>query len=96
MKITKSQLRRIIKEEIAKESRDGRKLPSQVVKKPAPHGYDRAGFPRESPATTALLDLDDYDNLRESMNEFAKEFAHNLGYDREDIIEAMKSVVEEL
>ena len=49
MKITKRQLRRIIKEELAKESRDGRMLPSQVTKKPAPHGYDRAGFPRTEP-----------------------------------------------
>ena len=50
MKLTEKQVRRIIREELAKESRDGRMLPSQVVKKPAPHGYDRAGFPRTEPA----------------------------------------------
>ena len=49
MKLTEKQIRRIIKEELAKESRDGRLRPSQVVKKPAPHGYDRAGFPRTGP-----------------------------------------------
>ena len=56
MKITKRQLRRIIKDDrakLARESRDGRILPSQVVKKPAPHGYDRAGFPRTEPAPSA-------------------------------------------
>ena len=56
MKITKRQLKRIIKEErtkLVRESRDGRMLPSQVVKKPAPHGYDRAGFPRTEPAPSA-------------------------------------------
>jgi len=52
VKITKKQLKRLIKEELAKESRDGRMLPSQVVKKPAPHGYDNAGFPRTEPTST--------------------------------------------
>lgn len=56
MKITKKQLKRIIHEELAKESRDGRMLPSQVVKKPAPHGYDRAGFPRTEPASSGNID----------------------------------------
>jgi len=38
---------------ITQESRDGRMLPSQVIKKPAPHGYDSAGFPRTEPAPSA-------------------------------------------
>jgi len=57
MKLTEKQVRRIIREELAKESRDGRMRPSQV--KPAIHGYDDAGFPRTEPAPAgdnALLD----------------------------------------
>ena len=49
MKLTEKQIRRIIREALAKESRDGRWRPSQVIKKPAPHGYDNAGFPRTEP-----------------------------------------------
>jgi len=53
MKLTEKQVRRIIREELARESRDGRMRPSQVIKKPAPHGYDNAGFPRTEPAPVA-------------------------------------------
>ena len=69
MKVTKRQLRRIIKEEKAKlvEEFQG-----------------------------AMLDLDDYDDLRESVLEFAKGFAANTGYETADIIQALKSVVEEI
>ncbi len=66
MKITKRQLKRIIKEEKAKLAEEFQ---------------------------GSLLDLDDYDNLRESVLEFAREFAANTGYETEDIIEALKSVV---
>ena len=66
MKITKRQLKRIIKEEKAKIAEEFQ---------------------------GSLLDLDDYDNLRESVLEFAREFAANTGYETEDIIEALKSVV---
>ena len=66
MKITKRQLKRIIKEEKTKLAEEFQ---------------------------GAMLDLDDYDNLRESVLEFAREFAENTGYETEDIIEALKSVV---
>ena len=66
MKISKRQLKRIIKEEKAKLAEEFQ---------------------------GSLLDLDDYDNLRESVLEFAREFAANTGYETEDIIEALKSVV---
>jgi hypothetical protein len=98
MKITKRQLRRIIKEEKARLLSEIRppfkggyqhEEPDNSDVKPTPGGY------RNDPGH-ALLDLDDYDDLRESLNEFAKEYAHNSGYEREDIIEAIKSVVGEL
>ena len=69
MKITKRQLKRIIKEEKAKIAEEFQ---------------------------GSLLDLDDYDNLRESVLEFAREFAANTGYETEDIIEGLKTVVGEL
>ena len=69
MKITKRQLKRIIKEEKAKLAEEFQ---------------------------GAMLDLDDYDDLRESVLEFARGFAANTGYETEDIIEALKSVVEEI
>ena len=59
MKIATKKLKRIIREELAKESRDGRMLPSQVVKKPAPYGYDRAGFPRTEPDPDAANETAD-------------------------------------
>ena len=69
MKISKRQLRRIIKEEKAKLAEEFQ---------------------------GAMLDLDDYDDLRESIVEFARGYAANSGYETGDIIEAMKSIVGEI
>ena len=88
MKITKRQLRRIIKEEKQKilERFDDDQ-----------YGY---GPPIEDDTSEefqgSMMDLDDYDDLRESLQEFAKEYAHNTGYDPADIINAMKSITGEL
>ena len=89
MKITKRQLRRIIKEERAR-----------LLKEFGTEEFGRQTREFESipqvDGGAAMLDLDDYDDLRQSLQEFAREFAHNTGYDPADIINAMKSVVEEL
>jgi len=98
MKITKRQLRRIIKEEKARLLSENRppfrggyqhEEPDNSDVKPTPGGYT-------NDPGHALLDLDDYDDLRESLQEFAKEYAHNTGYETVDIINAMKSVAGEL
>lgn len=89
MKITKRQLRRIIKEERAR-----------LLKEFGTEEFGRQTREFESipqvDGGAAMLDLDDYDDLRQSLQEFAREFAHNTGYDPADIINAIKSVAEEL
>ena len=89
MKITKRQLKRIIREEKVK-----------LMEQPdIPDVMGAIGHGKPPPREEfqgAMLDLDDYDDLRESVQEFARGFAANTGYETEDIIEALKSIVEEI
>ena len=93
MKITKRQLRKIIKEEkqrILKEALEQVDYDNPNQSWGANDQENREQF------QGAMLDLDDYDDLRESLQEFANEYAHNSGYDPADIINAMKSIAGEL
>ena len=89
MKVTRRQLRRIIREEMMR-----------LVEQPdIPDVMGAIGHGKPPPREEfqgAMLDLDDYDDLRGSVLEFARGFAANTGYETEDIIEALKSVVEEI
>lgn len=69
MKITKRQLKSIIREEKAKLTEEFQ---------------------------GAMLDIDDYDDLRESVVEFARGYAANTGYETNDILMALKSIIEEI
>jgi hypothetical protein len=98
MKITKRQLRKIIKEEKARLLSEIRppfkggyqhEEPDNSDVKPTPGGY------KNDPGH-ALLDLDDYDDLRESVVEFAKEYASNSGYETNDILMSLKSIIGEI
>ena len=89
MKITKRHLRRIIKEEKHRLLKEfGSEEFGRQTKEFEPIPQVDGGV--------SMLDLDDYDDLRESLQEFAKEFAHNTGYQPADIINAMKSITGEL
>jgi len=91
MRITKRQLKRIIKEEKAKILAETTAGPPISGDHAIALGGDYGMPPRNDPGH-AMLDVDDYDDLRESLQEFAKEYAHNTGYDYADIINAMKSI----
>ena len=89
MKITKRQLRRIIKEEKHRLLKEfGSEEFGRQTKEFEPISQIDGGV--------SMLDLDDYDDLRESLQEFAKGYAHTSGYQPADIINAMKSIVGEL
>ena len=100
MKITKRQLRRIIREEkqrflnealpahLQKHFRkDGSSIHQPQIKDVTPAGYgpDEGG---------ALLDLDDY-NMLENAVEEAIENLVKLGYTREDVVQALQTIAED-
>ena len=85
MKITKRQLRKIIRE--AADEPRFQNAGEQYLDDMAMQGGEFQG---------AMLDLDDYDDLRESVIEFAKEYAANTGYETNDILMALKSIIEEI
>ena len=89
MKITKRQLRRIIKEERAK-------LMEQPDIPDVMGAIGNGKFQPREEFDGAMLDLDDYDDLRESVVEFARGYAANTGYETNDILMALKSIIEEL
>ena len=80
MKTTKRQLKRIIKEEKAKLLRENM----------------RDDYAEMGNFDGAMLDLDDYDDLRESVIEFARGYAANTGYETDDILMALKSIIGEI
>tara|TARA_B100000131_G_C17807475_1_gene488243 strand:- start:68 stop:361 length:294 start_codon:yes stop_codon:yes gene_type:complete len=97
MKISKRQLKRIIKEEKAKlqkENTDKQRAIDREFARSMQSDLDAIN--NRDTFDGAMLDLDDYDNLRESLQEFAKEFAYNTGYEVEDILYALKTVAGEL
>ena len=69
MKITKKQLKRIIKEEKAKlsEAFEG-----------------------------SMMDLDDYEELKDMVLSTARSWSKMTGYTEEDVIHALKSIIEEI
>ena len=92
MKITKGQLKKIIKEELAKESHDGRTHPSQV--KPAVHGYDDAGFSRTEPASIGGNNMSVKDDIKDAiqMLESVEDTTGSLFYVIERLYTALEKV----
>ena len=89
MKITRRQLRKIIKEE---KQRILKEFGSEEFGR-----QEREFEPiRQIDGGVAMLDLDDYDDLRGSLMKFADEFAQKTGYHADDIINAIKSLAEEI
>jgi hypothetical protein len=82
MKITKRQLQRIIREELDIE--DQRAMDMGII--PYPDGT-YASDP-------GLLDLDDYESLESTIMKAVDSFVQ-MGYDKEDVIEALRSIIED-
>lgn len=83
MKITKRQLRKIIKEELDIE--DQRAMDMGII--PYPDGT-YASDP-------GLLDLDDYESLESAVTKAVDSFVQ-MGYDKEDVVEALRSIIEDM
>jgi hypothetical protein len=89
MKITKMQLKRIIREEqeklirhsLVKESRSEAAINSHRG---------------ETDFGGSMLDLDDYEEFEDMILSAAKSWAKMTGYTEEDVIQALKSIVEEI
>ena len=89
MKITKRQLRKIIKEEKAKlmEQPD---IPD--VMGAIGHGKFQ---PREE-FEGSMMDLDDYEEFSEAVNAMVSSYAKASGYTREDLVEALQTIIGEM
>ena len=89
MKISKRQLKRIIKEEQAKLKRQG------LVKES--RSESAINFHRgEMDFGGSMMDLDDYEEFKDAVLSMAESWSRMTGYEVEDLIEAMKSIVEEI
>lgn len=84
MKITKRQLQRIIREELDIE--DQRAMDMGII--PYPDGTYAGDF------EGSHMDLEDYQRLESLLQKDLKVFLRG-GYTKEDIIEALKSIVED-
>ena len=89
MKITKRQLRKIIRETSMKDF--GRKFDKAYGQ---PDG-SYSGGPDMPGSGGSLLDLDDYEDLYTAIDRVVEKHAVG-GYTREDIIEAIQNIIDEL
>ena len=92
MKITKRQLRRIIRESYTEEQKAGMRDYG--------HKFDKAfkrhdGAYHGHPDDVSLLDLDDYDDLNRAMQSMVKQQTA-AGYTKEDVVAALKTIIEDL
>ena len=87
MKITKRQLQRIIKESM----KDFGQKFDQAYKKP---DGSYSGHPDEFEGS--MLDLDDYEALKDMVLSAVGSWSSMTGYAKEDAIHALKSIVEEI
>ena len=93
MKITKRQLRRIIKEEKQKLVKEfgseeyGRQTKEfePIAKIDGAYGPDFDG---------AYMDLDDYESFENAVVKAVDKFVQ-MGYQKEDVVEALKSIIED-
>ena len=85
MKVTKRQLKRIIKEELDIETQ--RAMDMGIIPYPdGTYAYDNDG---------ALMDLDDYQSLESAVTKAIGNFVQ-MGYEKEDVIETLKLIIEDM
>ena len=85
MKITKRQLKRIIREEKAKLVQEMRPMRPGVGEDELVDGVHDG----------ALMDLDDYESLENTVEKAIGSFVQ-MGYYKEDVIEALRSIIEDM
>ena len=89
MKITKRQLRRIIREEKAK-------LMEQPDIPDVMGAIGDGKFQPREEFEGSMLDLDDYEALKDMILSTVRSWSSMTGYTEEDAIHALKSIIEEI